>query len=279
MTKPTFSVIVPTYNRSALLRDAVGSVLGQNRSDFECLVVDDASPTPPTLVSDPRLKLIRRDQNGGPAAARNTGIDHARGQCITFLDDDDLFLPDRLDLAMEGLRLAPIALCWGRFLDGSPPRNRQLQGNVHDIIVDDGVPSLNGTAVRADCASRFDETFLALQDAEWWIRMSRDFPVATIGQFGYLVRKHSGIRNRNDAAAKVRSTLRLLQKHADYFAVHPRAAAIRWRRAGVIARRLGDYALARRAMANSIRLRPRFKTLSYLVRSLRPSTTRIGPQP
>jgi glycosyltransferase involved in cell wall biosynthesis len=279
VTRPTFSVIVPTYDRPALLHEAVGSVLGQTCPDFECLVVDDASPTPPTLVSDPRLKLIRRDQNGGPAAARNTGLDRASGQYITFLDDDDLFLPDRLELAVEGLRLAPIALCWGRFLDGSPSRKRHLQGNVHDVIVDDGVPSLNGTAIRADCASRFDEAFLALQDAEWWVRMSRDIPVATIERVGYVVRKHKGIRHRNDTVAKVRSTLLLLEKHAEYFATHPRAAAIRWRRAGVMARRLGDYKLARRAMASSFRLRPRLKTLGYLLRSLRPSSTRIEPQP
>jgi glycosyltransferase involved in cell wall biosynthesis len=279
VTRPTFSVIVPTHNRSALLHEAVASVLGQNRSDFECLVVDDASPTPPTLVSDPRLRLIRRDENGGPAATRNTGMEQARGQYITFLDDDDLFLPDRLELAMEGLRHAPIALCWGRFLDGSGRHNRRLSGNVHDIIVDDGVPSLNGTAVRADCALRFDEAFLALQDTDWWVRMSRDIPVSTIGQFGYVVRKHPGVRNRNDAAAKVRSTLLLLKKHSEYFAAHPRAAAIRWRRAGVIALRLGDYSQARRAMAKSFRLRPRLKTLSYLLRALRPSRSRIGSQP
>jgi glycosyltransferase involved in cell wall biosynthesis len=278
VTRPTFTVIVPTFDRPAMLQEAIASVLAQTRPDFECLVVDDASPTPPVLVSDPRVRLVCRSRNGGPAAARNTGLEHARGQFITFLDDDDLFLPDRLELALEGLEHAPVALCWGRFLDNSARRNRLLRGNVHEIIMDDGVPSLNATAIRAECLLPFDESFFALQDTDWWLRMSLATPVWTTERFGYVVRKHPGIRNRNDAPARVRSTLLLLEKHADYFASRPRAAAVRWKRAGIMARRLGDHSLARRALAKSFRLRPSLKTLSYLVRSLRPSTSLIGSQ-
>jgi glycosyltransferase involved in cell wall biosynthesis len=275
MTRPTFSVIVPTYSRPAMLAQAVESVLAQTRSDFECLVVDDASPTPPALPADPRVRLIQRTSNGGPAAARNTGIEQASGQYLAFLDDDDLFLPARLELALEGLQQAPIALCWGRFLDNSTRRNRLLRGNVHDVIVDDGVPSLNGTAIGVDRSISFDPRFAALQDADWWLRISRDTEVWTTDQFGYVVRKHAGIRNLNDAQARLRATLLLLDKHADYFNRHPRAAAVRWRRAGVMARRLGDHALARRALARSVLLRPQLKTFSYLIRSVRPSTSRV----
>ena len=273
---PTFSVIVPTYNRPAFLGEAIASVLAQTRQDFECIVVDDASPLPPTLPSDPRLRLIRRTRNGGPAASRNTGLEHASGRYITFLDDDDLYTPDRLEMALDGLARAPIALCWSRFLDNTVRRRLMLRGNVHDVIVDQGVPSLGATTVRAECVLAFDERFEALQDTDWWLRMSREIPVWTTEHFGYLVRKHPGIRNRNDAEARVRCTLLLLQHHADYFSRHPRAAAIRWRRAGTMARRLGDHALARRALAKSFMLRPHPRTLSYLVRSFRPSTGRVS---
>ena len=275
MTRPTFSVIVTSYNRPALLREALASVLAQTHPDFECIVVDDASPTPPVLPSDPRVKLVSRACNGGPAASRNTGLDHATGQYVTFLDDDDLFVPERLELALEGLARAPIALCWSRFVDQSVRRKLMLRGNVHDIILNQGVPSLGATTLRAECTLRFDERFFALQDADWWLRISRDTPVWTMEHFGYLVRKHPGVRHRNDAPAKVRGSLLLLKKHAGYFTSHPRAAAEWWIRTGVLARRLGDYALARRALATAFRRRPTLRTLSRLIRSLRPSTSRL----
>jgi glycosyltransferase involved in cell wall biosynthesis len=279
VTRPTFSVIVPTYNRPALLAEAVASVLAQTRPDFECLVVDDASPAAPVLPEDPRVRLIRRPRNGGPAASRNTGLEHATGQYITFLDDDDLFVPDRLEVALEGLAHAPIALCWRRFIDDKQGPNRTLRGNVHDIIVDHGVPSLGMTTVRAECVLPFDERFFALQDTDWWLRMSRTIPVWTTEQVGYLVRKHPGIRHRNDMTGQVRATLLLLEKHAEYFRTHRRAAAVRWGRAGVLARRLGDYALARRALAHSFLIRPTPRTFSRLIRSFRRSSGRVDLSP
>ncbi|HEV8125166.1 MAG TPA: glycosyltransferase family 2 protein [Gemmatimonadales bacterium] len=276
MTRPTFSVIVTSYNRPALLREALASVLAQTRPDFECIVVDDASPTPPVVPSDPRFKLVRRACNGGPAASRNTGLEHATGQYITFLDDDDLFVPERLELALGGLARAPIALCWSRFVDRTVRRRLMLRGNVHDVILNQGVPSLGATTLRAECVLQFDERFFAVQDADWWLRISRDIPVWTTERFGYLVRKHPGVRHRNDAPARIRGSLLLLEKHAAYFSAHPRAAAAWWTRAGILARRLGDYALARRALAKAFRRRPTLRTLSRLIRSLRPSTRRLS---
>lgn len=206
---------------------------------------------PPTLPSDPRVRLVRRTRNGGPAASRNTGLEHATGQYITFLDDDDLFVPERLELALDGLARAPIALCWSCRLDRTVRRTLRLRGNVHDIILHQGVPSVGATTVRAECIRDFDERFFALQDADWWLRMTQDLPVWTTEQFGYLVRKHPEVRHRNIVAAQLRGCLLLLEKHADYFATHSRAAATWWIRAGVRARRLGDYALARRTLAKA----------------------------
>ena len=110
-----FSVILPTYGRQAFLNEAVASVLSQTVRDLELIVVDDASPTPATVPPDPRVRLIRREDNGGVAAARNTALDAAKGRYICFIDDDDLFRPNRLELALEGHRRAPIALCRAPF--------------------------------------------------------------------------------------------------------------------------------------------------------------------
>jgi hypothetical protein len=92
---PLFSVIIPTYNRSALIGRALDSVLSQGRSDLEVIVVDDGS-------TDGTLEMLRRydrriqifeQANKGPGAARNRGLKEARGEYVAFLDSDDLWFP------------------------------------------------------------------------------------------------------------------------------------------------------------------------------------------
>ncbi len=110
MPSPTFSVILPTYNRAHLLSRAIHSVLAQTFQDFELLIVDDASPDNTQEVvqafEDERISYIRREQNGGASATRNTGIKHAKGIYISFLDDDDEYLPDCLKLIYQCFKTA-----------------------------------------------------------------------------------------------------------------------------------------------------------------------------
>lgn len=108
---PQVSVIIPTYNRKRFLRRAIESVLNQNFSDFEIIVVDDASAEPVQDVvdclKDPRIRLIRHETNKGEAEARNTGILNSSCEYIAFLDDDDEWLSDKLALQLEKLKNSP----------------------------------------------------------------------------------------------------------------------------------------------------------------------------
>jgi glycosyltransferase involved in cell wall biosynthesis len=110
MAEPLFSVVIPVYNRAASLRCALRSVLDQTLQDFEIVVVDDGSHDDPKSVvdafGDPRIRFVRQDNRGG-GAARNTGIDSARGRLIAFLDSDDVFLPAHLQ-TMQRLLAATI---------------------------------------------------------------------------------------------------------------------------------------------------------------------------
>lgn len=94
------SVILPTYNRTRTLPAAIASVLSQSYTDFELIVVDDASQEDVESlvkgIDDPRIRYIRRSENGGAAAARNTGLSEATGRFIAFQDSDDLWLPGKL---------------------------------------------------------------------------------------------------------------------------------------------------------------------------------------
>jgi glycosyltransferase involved in cell wall biosynthesis len=97
---PFFSVVIPVYNRADALKDALDSVLEQTCQDFEIIVVDDGSADNPSKVvdamEDGRIRFLRQDNRGG-GAARNTGIDAARGRFVAFLDSDDRFLPHHLE--------------------------------------------------------------------------------------------------------------------------------------------------------------------------------------
>ena len=97
---PTVSVVVPTFNRANSLVDACASVLGQSYRDLELIVVDDASSEDIRAaldrLGDDRVVYVRRPLNGGAAAARNTGLDHAQGEYVAFHDSDDLWLPGKL---------------------------------------------------------------------------------------------------------------------------------------------------------------------------------------
>lgn len=105
---PYISVILPTHNRPVFLAEAIQSVREQSFQDWEILVVDDAS-TPAVTADwdDARIRVLRSDQGCGGAAAKNTGIEHARGELVAFLDDDDCYMPQYLERAIEMLSHHP----------------------------------------------------------------------------------------------------------------------------------------------------------------------------
>jgi glycosyltransferase involved in cell wall biosynthesis len=267
---PTFSVVVPTYDRPALLDQALASVLAQSFDDFECIVVDDCSPRPVTVPDDPRFRTLRTARNGGPAAAVNAGLQEATGTYMIRLDDDDMFADRRLELALEGLARAPIALCWAFTVGSNEPSGRMLEGDVHDTILDAITPHMGTVAMRRDLYPTLDESFLGAEDVEWWLRASQRGPVATVPSAGYGIRRHAGERILHGTDARIRGSHRLLEMYASYFAQHPRAAAFRWRRIGLMALDRGDTAAARAAFVRSWRIEPNVRTLKHLARSLRP---------
>jgi glycosyltransferase involved in cell wall biosynthesis len=101
------SVIIPAYNQGHYLGEAIQSVLSQTYQDFEVLVIDDGSTDNTAEIarsfSDPRIQYIYQD-NRGLSGARNTGIRHARGEYLTYLDSDDQFLPEKLELLTPNLK-------------------------------------------------------------------------------------------------------------------------------------------------------------------------------
>lgn len=106
MLNKLVSIIMPAYNVADVIGDSINSVLRQSYEEWELLIADDCShdTTRETIekfeVQDSRIKLIRLEKNGGPAAARNAALLNARGRWIAFLDSDDLWMPEKLELAI-----------------------------------------------------------------------------------------------------------------------------------------------------------------------------------
>jgi len=118
------STIIPVYNRSDLLREAVASVLAQTYRPIEIVIVDDGSTDDTAAVaeamarSNPETILVVHQLNAGPGAARQRGMELARGSFIQFLDSDDLLLPGKFTAQVEALRQQPnCQICYGPSLE------------------------------------------------------------------------------------------------------------------------------------------------------------------
>ena len=145
---PRVSVVIPTRDRAELLPRAVGSVLAQTWTDFELLIVDDHSTdgTPAVVArfADGRIRSLRHERNRGQSKALNTGIEHARGEYVAFLDDDDEWLPGKLAAQVALLDAAPpevgLVYCWRDELDETTGRRigttrLTLRGDIFEHVL------------------------------------------------------------------------------------------------------------------------------------------------
>lgn len=145
--KPFFSIITPVYNRADLVGETIDTVLSQEFTDFEYILVDDKSPDDSLEVirkyaeKDSRIKVIAQEENKGRCITRNTGIEHATGEWICFLDSDDFYHSNHLSVLKDLIMKFPDikAFATEQTWDKKPkPYNnkRHLQENVVLTIED-----------------------------------------------------------------------------------------------------------------------------------------------
>jgi glycosyltransferase involved in cell wall biosynthesis len=268
-TAPKVSVVVTTFNRPEFVRRAVESVLAQTSPSLECIVVDDHGDCTLVLPEDDRVRLLRRPANGGTAAARNDGLSAARGEYVSFLDDDDAYTPDRLELALAAIADADAAICWSRYSDGDPRPGRLLEGDVNKIIMENLVPNVGQVTVRRDRAPRFDERLRCCEDLEWWVRAGQTLRVHTAPHIGLLITQRVTFEDTKPGAQRAFERRQILDWHAAYFAARPRAKAFQLRRIGSDLRKIGDFAGARRVAIRALRVRVTPRTMLDVVRSLK----------
>lgn len=185
------SVIITTFGANELLIRAINSVLNQTYKDLEVIVVDDNNPgtferlKTEKMMSryslDTRVKYIRHERNQNGAAARNTGIERANGSYLAFLDDDDLYLPKRVEVAVEILdrRRDLAGVCFGVvkvFKQQITSVETVETGHImtiQDMLIGPAIGSGSNIFLRkniVDTINGFDTEFRRKQDLEFIIR-------------------------------------------------------------------------------------------------------------
>lgn len=177
------AVIIPAYNSAHFLKDSIDSVLSQTRKVAELIVVDDGSQdnTPELVKSYPpdRVRYFQRP-NGGLSAARNTGVQQTKSPWVAFLDADDKWEPNKIDLQVKALEAHPEAvLCYTGLVMGYPdggqcvyraePADRMWPRLRYENVI---TPST--VMIRRDVleeAGGFDEKMNACEDWDLWVRL------------------------------------------------------------------------------------------------------------
>ncbi|MEJ2005685.1 MAG: glycosyltransferase [Cyclobacteriaceae bacterium] len=181
---PFFSIIIPTYNRASVLPDAIRSVLDQKYSNFELIIVDDGSTdeTEEVIASfrDKRIRYIQKI-NEERSIARNTGIYHASGSYVSFLDSDDFLYDNHFSEAYKFIsqtdRPEVFHLNFERVYGSKKPNMAEsLPHVVNDVVLDDNRLSCNGVFIRRDIANKIKfihhRRATYTEDTELWIRLS-----------------------------------------------------------------------------------------------------------
>jgi len=179
--QPFFTVVIPTYNRSAMLAEAIDSVLAQTFTDFELIVIDDHSQDDTAQVvapfADPRICYLLNERSKGACGTRNTGIFKARGTWIAFQDDDDLWQPEKPAYQHERIQSVGdrVGLIYTGYTSvGTDDSIKQVvpqeEGPLLDaLLYKNVIGAFPSVVVRRDlllAVNGLDERFLAMQDGD-----------------------------------------------------------------------------------------------------------------
>ena len=218
---PQVSIIIPTYNRRAMLLEAIDSVLAQSTQAFELIVIDDGSTdgTAEQLMRLGKTIRIERIDHRGPAAARNYGVAIARAPLIAFLDSDDLWAPNKLERQLAFMRANPACAIsqtneiWirnGRRVNPGM-RHRKRAGDIFIDSLRTCLISMSATMMRTDLfrsLGGFDEIMAAAEDYDLWLRILVDHEAGLLDD--PLVTRRGGHRDQTSATTPAIDRFRIL---------------------------------------------------------------------
>ncbi len=203
---PVVSVIIPAFNAEKTILETIQSLQKQTFPDFEIIVINDGS-TDRTVeilneIEDGRLKVFSYE-NGGLPVARNRGIDRATGEYITFLDADDLWTPDKIELQLAALQQNPeagVAYSWTAFINEKSEflyawEPLYYQGNIYpQLLLRNFISSGSNIMVRSkyiQAAGKFDPTLKSAEDWDYYIRLAALCHFVLVPKYQILYRRSS----------------------------------------------------------------------------------------
>lgn len=197
---PLVSVIIPTYNRPEMLAGAIQSVLNQTYDNYEIIVINDCGVTVENIVSslneNGKILYIKHCSNKGISATRNTGIRNAMGKYIAYLDDDDIFYPNHIEILLSHLETTNSKVAytdahkaiqvWSKdsYFTAEKIVSYSRDFDYNRILIENFIPA-PCVMHRKECfdnVNMFDENLLRLEDWDLWIRMSRSYKFDHIKQ-------------------------------------------------------------------------------------------------
>jgi glycosyltransferase involved in cell wall biosynthesis len=229
-SNPCISVVIPTYNRFWILKEAIDSVLSQKFTDYEVIVVDDGSiDETAALLSDYGDRIVTiHQENKGVSAARNAGILTAKGCYIAFLDSDDTWLPEKLSCQMDFFQSHSEAVIsqtdeiWVRNGVRVNPKSRHKKpsGMIFESSLQLCLVSPSAVMIKKslfDEIGLFNEAFPACEDYDLWLRIGLYYPIYLIER--QLVVKRGGhtdqlSRNPGLDRYRIHSIVNILENHS-----------------------------------------------------------------
>ena len=243
---PRVTVLMTVYNGVSFLRDAIESVLGQTFDDFEFLIIDDASTDESVQLirsyDDARIRLVLNSPNIGQAASLNKGLEHALGEYVARLDQDDACLPGRLEAQVKLLdERADVAIV-GTWLYAIDSRGRKIRRWCPRI---DNFGAYLGTLALGLCPmwhpsvmyrrktilefGGYDPAFAPADDYDLWTKVARArLNGAIVPEFLNLQRVHGGRQSITGRAVQEQETRRSHDRFVREFSDSPQVEALGW---------------------------------------------------
>lgn len=224
----TFSVIIPTYNRAQLISRAIESVLSQTYEDFELIVVDDGSQdnTKEIIekIEDERLVYLYKN-NGGQNSALNVGIKASKGEIISFLDSDDIWLPSKLEKVLqkfnEDREIKCVYHSAGKMTgQGIIALNQDyLEGYIYkEVLLQEFMSTQISLSCKKECFDKiglYDESFRCFQDDDICFLLAKNFKIGLIKEVLSVVGESASVRITDDSFVRAQDYNKLVIKYSD----------------------------------------------------------------
>lgn len=240
---PLVSVILPTFNRENSIQRSVNSVLRQSFTNFELIIIDDAS-TDGTRekiesIQDKRIRYIAHGKQRGAGAARNTGIVEARGKYIAFQDSDDEWVQNKLEIQLKvinsskkiGAVFSPYVLISNGDREQRPPKiTHGMQGDILESILGSsfiGTPTLLIRCSVLKKSGNFNEQLQTLEEWELAIRVAKHCHFACIKKPLLKAYKTPGSISDNEETM-LQTIHEIIELHRDDYKLYTQAEAKLW---------------------------------------------------